>query len=276
MKTLLVVGTAAFGLCLVAAVVSAQEEQSPRDLAALQKHIVEKDYPELFGSTAYRTKIEKILNVDLDRDGDRELVVLFAPHYRQSAPIVIYRLSKTLEVTRVKEGLAPGPLVPLSGAYLDSHSLGQGVDFTLNAKDGPIDREKTLKGLFQSKFGGIVEYRSFFHADGRTGEPAYVDMRHVDVPRGKMNCEEFEFSHVDGIAAGALQADPTKVYLVARVGPELWLYHISEFLPSGLLRKEAHVEKLPVDFVRFAPGTNPILLYETSSRAVQPLRFPPH
>src|SRR5207245_10778635 len=102
MKTLLVVGTAAFGLCLVAAVVSAQEEQSPRDLAALQKHIVEKDYPELFGSTAYRTKIEKILNVDLDRDGNRELVVLFAPHYRQSAPIVIYRLSKTLEVTRVK------------------------------------------------------------------------------------------------------------------------------------------------------------------------------
>src|SRR5439155_20457671 len=84
-------------------------------------------------------------------------------------------------------GLAPGPLVPLSGAYLDSHSLGQGVDFTLNAKDGPIDREKTLKGLFQSKFGGIVEYRSFVHADGRTGEPAYVDMRHVDVPRGKMN-----------------------------------------------------------------------------------------
>src|SRR2546427_246981 len=182
MKTLLVVGTAAFGLCLVAAVVSAQEEQSPRDLAALQKHIVEKDYPELFGSTAYRTKIEKILNVDLDRDGNRELVVLFAPHYRQSAPIVIYRLSKTLEVTRVKEGLAPGPLVPLSGAYLDSHSLGQGVDFTLNAKDVPI----------------------------------------------------------------------------------------------GLLRKEVHVEKLPVDFVRFAPGTNPILLYETSSRAVQPLRFPPH
>ncbi|HKN58561.1 MAG TPA: hypothetical protein VJV97_06895, partial [Gemmatimonadaceae bacterium] len=204
------------------------------------------------------------------------LVVVFAPHYRQSAPIVIYRVSKSLEVTRVMEGLAPGPLVPLSGAYLDSHSLGQGVDFTLNAKDGPIDREKTLKGLFQSKFGGIVEYRSFFHADGRTGEPAYVDMRHVDVPRGKMNCEEFEFSHVDSIAAGALQADPTKVYLVARVGPELWLYHISEFLPSGLLRKEAHVEKLPVDFLRFAPGTNPILLYETSSRAVQPLRFPPH
>ena len=52
MKTLLVVGIAAFGLCLVAAVLSAQEDQSPRDLAALQKHMVEKDYPELFGSTA--------------------------------------------------------------------------------------------------------------------------------------------------------------------------------------------------------------------------------
>src|SRR5437867_13394706 len=106
MKTLLVVGTAAFGLCLVAAVVSAQEEQSPRDLAALQKHIVEKDYPELFGSAAYRTKIEQILNVDLDRDGNRDLVVLFAPHYRQAAPIVIYRLSETHEVTHGTEEMA--------------------------------------------------------------------------------------------------------------------------------------------------------------------------
>src|SRR5438094_10234117 len=127
MKTLLVVGTAAFGLCLVAAVVSAQEEQSPRDLAALQKHIVEKDYPELFGSTAYRTKIEKILNVDLDRAGNRELVVLFAPHYRQSAPLVIYSLSKTLEVTRVTDGLSSVPLAPLRVAYLACHSLGQVV-----------------------------------------------------------------------------------------------------------------------------------------------------
>src|SRR3989440_10946391 len=90
-----------------------------------------------------------------------------------------------------------------------------------------------------------------------------------------MHSEIDEILHVDSIAVGALQADPTKVYLVARVGPGLWLYHISEFPPSGLLRKEAHVQKLSLDFPQFSPGPNPIPPYVTRSRAVQPPRFSP-
>lgn len=258
-------------VCAVAA--SAQQERLPREIQAVRKHILERDYPELFASKIYRTKIENVLIADLDRDGNPEVVVLFVRHYRQSAPIVIYRLSEDLSVTRVKEGLAPGPLVPLSGAYLDSHEPSQAADFSLDTKDGLPDRDKAVKALIASKFGGLVEYRTFFHADSRTGELAYVDMRHADIPSDKNNCEEFEFSRVDAIAAGALEEKRTKTYLAARVGAELWLYHIAEFLPNGLVRKELRIEKVPADFLRFAPGANDILLYETRSGDIRPLKF---
>jgi hypothetical protein len=258
-------------LILGAVAPSAQQGRLPREVEAVRKHILERDYPELFGSKAYRTKIEDILVTDLDRDGNIDVVILFVPHYRQSAPIVIFRLSKDLRVTRVKEGLAPGPLVPLSGAYLDSHTLGQAVDFTMDAKGGPGDREKVFTAVITSRFGGVVEYKTFIHADGRSGEVAYVDMRHTDVPNGKDTCAEFEFARVEGIAAGVLENEPTKVYLAARVGSELWLYHIAEFLPNGLMRKEIRVEKLPTDFSRFAPGAKEILLYQTTAGDVRPL-----
>ena len=48
-----------------------------------------------------------------------------------AATIVFYRIAENLEVSRVIEGLAPGPLQPLSGEYLDSHTLGAAADLDL-------------------------------------------------------------------------------------------------------------------------------------------------
>jgi hypothetical protein len=247
----------------------AQDKPLPPEIQAVRKHILEVDYPERFLASVYQARIEQALLADLDRDGRAEVVVLLRPHYRQSAPIVIYRVSKDLVVTRVREGLAPGPLVPVSGAYLDSHALGEAVDFTIGARNGPLEREKALAALGQSRFGGAVEYGSFFHADGRAGDLAYIDMRHAAVPRGQETCREFEFSRVEAMAAGALESEPTTVHLAARVGGELWLYHVAEFLPNGLLRKTVRVVRLPADFERFAPG--PLLRYQTRSGEVRSL-----
>jgi hypothetical protein len=39
----------------------AQENQLPKEVEAVRRYILEKDYPELFGGTNYRTKIENAI-----------------------------------------------------------------------------------------------------------------------------------------------------------------------------------------------------------------------
>jgi len=241
----------------------------PTEVEAVRKYILETEYPELFGDEPYRTRIERALVSDLDGDGVAEVILLFYPHYRQSAPIVIYHVSQDMKVTRVMEGLAPGPLQPLSGEYLDSHALGEAVDASVAGpgKQAPlIDAAVTTTGL-----AGLVEYWTFVHMDGRKGEPFYVDMTDVDVPDGKRSCADFEFSRVEDIAAGGLDGEPGEVDLAARVGSELWLYRIPRFLPDGRLEKQVRVIPIPADFADFEQGQS-MLRYRDSSGELHPLR----
>jgi hypothetical protein len=115
------------------------QQNDPR-LEAVKKYILETDYPEVFGTEQYKTRIEGVLDVDIDNDGAREIVVLYFPHYRQSASIVIYKISSDLRVTRVTERLAPGPLQKVSGDYLDSHNLGMGVDFEIQGENATPEK----------------------------------------------------------------------------------------------------------------------------------------
>jgi hypothetical protein len=115
-------------------------QQNDPQLEAVKKYILETDYPEVFGTEQYKTRIEGVLDVDIDNDGAREIVVLYFPHYRQSASIVIYKISSDLRVTRVTERLAPGPLQKVSGDYLDSHNLGMGVDFEIQGENATPEK----------------------------------------------------------------------------------------------------------------------------------------
>jgi len=259
---------------LLAASAFGQQVQLPKEVEAVQRYILEKDYPELFGDKPYRTKIENAIVADLDDDGRPEVVVHFTPHYRQSAPIVIYRVEKGLQVTRVKEGLAPGPLVPLTGAYLDSHTLGMGVDFIYAFKTAEEEaaRKKVVEIGLQ-RFGGYVQYKSFSHADARSGNRAYIDMTHATVAGGKDSCADFEFSRVAQISAGRLGPELSRTYLAALVGEEIWLYRIDEFLPNGLLKKTLKIEKAPGDFLEFAPLSGPYIRYRARNGEMKALRL---
>ena len=42
---------------------------------AVQKYILEKDYPELFKDKPYRTRIENVLIADINNDGKNDLVL---------------------------------------------------------------------------------------------------------------------------------------------------------------------------------------------------------
>jgi hypothetical protein len=224
------------------------QQNDPR-LEAVKKYILEKEYPEVFGSAHYKTRIEGMLDVDVDNDGSSEVVVLFFPHYRQSAPILIYKVGPKLEVARVAEGLAPGPLQELTGDYLDSHNLGQAADFEVQGvKANP---GKILQIAAKSGMNGLVAYDSFYHMDGRTGSVSFIDMRGVKMVSKKHDCESFEFSRVKQIAVGHLQEDSSKNYLAAWVGDEIYVYLIRGVSNEGLLDKKLWVIRAPVGFKGF-------------------------
>jgi len=236
-------------------------QQSDPRLEAVKKYILEKDYPEVFGTDHYKTRIEGVLDVDVDNDGSREVVILYFPHYRQSAPIVIYKISSDLKVSRVTEGLAPGPLQEVSGDYLDSHNLGSAADFEIEGGNGRPD--EVLKIVAASGMNGFVAYDFFYHMDGRTGSPAFIDMRGVKLPTKKHDCEDFEFSRVKQIAAGHLREDSTQNYVAAWVGEEIYVYLIRGVSNDGLLNKKLWVIKAPQGFKGFETGQG--LTYKTDT-----------
>jgi hypothetical protein len=233
----------------------------PPEIEAVRKYILEKDYPEVFKEDRYRTRIENALVVDVDGDGRNEVVVHFHPHYRQSPTIVIYRLSKELVVTRVVEGLAPGALQPISGDYLDSHTLGEGVDLGVKGSlDSAESRGKFAKSALQ-QFGAVVAYASFWHVDGRAGGKTYIDLSALALPAKAQNCEAFEFSRVRQIAFGPARGE-SKGYLAAWVGRDVHLYTI-HFRDDGMLEKTVEVQAAPEQFGGFLPGKG--LSYSTKA-----------
>jgi len=104
----------AFLLCALSA--HSTEPNLPPEIVSVQKYIIEKDYPEVIGGQHYKTRIESALIADLANDGHKQVIIQYFCHYRQSALIVIYQVDgETGQVARVMEGLAPGPVQPISG-----------------------------------------------------------------------------------------------------------------------------------------------------------------
>jgi len=238
------------------------QEPVPKEVEAVRKYILERDYPEVFGKTDYKTRIQGFAVADLVNDGQEEVVIHYVPHYRQSATLVIYRVDRRMNVERVTEGLAPGPVQPVSGSYLDSHELGEALDLKVT---GP---EEGLKMFHATKQvgGGFVLYRGFAHFDGRKGPLAYVDMSDAKLPVGTKTCEAFEFRRVRGIAAGTLQGE-TRTYLAAWVLDQIYLYWIKKFREDGSIDKELRVRKAPIGFTGFVQGKG--LCWATTGGAIK-------
>lgn len=216
-------------------------DKDPR-FKAVQKYLSQKDdYPELFKNKPYRVKVEGIAIGDLDADGQAEVALQLKPHYRQSPTIVIFRVDNNMKVTRVVEGLAPGPLIPVSGDYLDSHTLGLGVDVGVKIDDKKIkvSKEKILNEMINTH-GGVVKYSNWYHLDHRLGKKMYIDMSHAEAYDDKHNCEGFEFSTVKHIQMATRKGKPG-LYLLALVGKTLYAYKINKFLENGLMEKTLEV-----------------------------------
>jgi hypothetical protein len=248
------------------------EPPLPPAAEAVRKYLLEAEYPELFDDAQYRVRIENMVVADVDNDGRKEVVVHYLPHYRQSATIVLFRISDEFEVSRITEGLAPGPLQPLTGDYLDSHTLGLAVDFTIDDEKTDAKTRQTFVELALEQFGGLVTYANFYHADSRSGHAAYIDLTQLRNPPAASNCENFEFATVREIAVGPLKGR-TENLLAAWVGEEIYLYAIKGVRNNGLLDKKIWIRPVPKDFQGFVPGKG--LTYRTKSGAEQVLEAEP-
>lgn len=221
----------------------AEETTDPRFKAVMDYLLQGDDYPELFDNKPYRMKVTGLAIGDLDGDEQAEVVLSFKPHYRQSPSIMIFRIDKEMQVTRVVEGLAPGPLVPVSGDYLDSHTLGVAVDLEISKDGKPEDLEKSRREFVRltlEKFGGVVAYSGWYHVDGRGGRKMYLDMTHAQVPNDKHDCAGFEFSTVDDIQIATKETGRGN-YLLAFVGDEIYAYKIHKFLDNGMMEKSVEI-----------------------------------
>jgi hypothetical protein len=225
----------------------------------VRKYVLETDYPEVFGTDHYKTRIVGVLDADIENNGSKDVVILFRPHYLQSAPILIYKVSNDLKVARLTEGLAPGPIQPISGDYLDAHNLGMAVDFTVPR--GSTTSAKMLTIAAKSGMNGLVVYDSFTHMDGRKGLSAFIDMHGVKMPSHQTDCSSFEFSRVKQIAAGHIQEDSLQNYLAAWFGDEIYVYLIHGASDDGLLNKTLRVIPAPKGFNGFVAGQG--LTYKT-------------
>src|SRR5258706_532899 len=225
----------------------------PPEAEAVRQYILQKEYPEVFGGVQYRVQIQNLIIADVDNDGQNEVIVEMEPHFRQSATIVIFKVSKDLLVTRVKEELAPGPLRPLSGSLLDSHESGYAADLSVDKSQGDQKTKDSVVEAILEQFTNVVAYATFFHVDSRAGAGSYIDMTQVDAISKDKTCESFEFSKVRAIAVGHLAGQEGNS-LAAWVGDEIWLYRIYRVKEDGLLEKAHWVVKAPVGFSGFLPA----------------------
>lgn len=210
----------------------------PTEFKKVKEYILNFDYPELFGNQSYRIQIEAFKIVDLDNDGLKEVVMLFYPHYLQSPTVVIYQIQKNGDVKRVKEALAPGPLVKRGDYFLDSHELGLGVDISIGDKPFSLDMVKEFTNSdSKNKFGLFVRYRDFMHVDSRSGDSIYIDMRHVELTSDLKDCSELEFSKVDKIEAG-FDEDKKVGFISAYIDESIYTYEISGIDEDGFLEKK--------------------------------------
>jgi len=243
--------------------------------AAVVKYLSDEEYPELFGNQPYRVRVRGYEVADIDGDGLPEVFLWTDPHYRQSATITIFTLTQDRVVRRIFEGLAPGPLVPVTGRYLDSHTLGMAVDASVFDSTGKLVGSDS--GMIRAAVGtgvNLVRYATFYHMDMRRGHGGYIDLSYQTAYAEEKTCEKFEFAPVEDFVVGALASDRQGHYLVASAGGRLTFYRIEGIGPGGLVRKHLLLSAKPGDFATFVHDTGAIR-YRTFSGAMVPLRAGP-
>jgi len=245
------------------------EKQMTINTETVRNYLFEQEYSEVFDDIQHKVRIEDVEMIDLDHDVHNEMILLINPYYRQSPTIVLFQISQDYGVRRIKEGLAPGPLVPVTGNYIDPHTLGGSVDFTIEDDDnkhGSTEtnlKDKSIIEMVLDSKGHIVEYKNFFHMDTRDGLGGYIDMSHQEEFADEESCESFEFSFVDEIYSGYM-GDQKHNFLITVVKDSIYIYQIDKIFENGLIKKKMWITPKPAEFKRFIKNSPGPIVYQTT------------
>lgn len=209
--------------------------QRPAEVDRVIDHVLKSDYPEVYQGKPYRLRLRGYSFGDINGDGCTEVFLLTDPNYHQSPPILIYQITKDGKIWRLREGLAPGPLVPFNLERMDTHTLGVAIDMNQvkgKTPDAPIRFAKEL-----SKKMNVVYYRGFIHSDTSDRPQGFVDVSDREEFSGVDKCESLQFSQPIGIEVGRIKGIGGNPVLAALVGKEVYIYQFSGISPEGFLEK---------------------------------------
>lgn len=189
---------------------------------------------ERLDSLAPRTIVRGALVADLDGNGQREAVVWIQPSLRQTPTLLLFRESSAGAWDRLREGLVPGRLRPLSGQLEDTHVHGVGVDLT--AGDGSASVNRQVLAAAASQDMSVVAYPGFLHADKRVDATFVVDLSDWSLPKGvDKTCERFEFSRPESVVVGRLDGGGAQQYLVVLSEEDITIYSVQAISADGRL-----------------------------------------
>jgi len=195
---------------------------------------------EVFGNAKGSVRIRDVRLLDVDGDGSPEAFVWIDPSVRQTPTILVYTYDPRTGPHRILEGLVAGQLRPVSGRFVDDHTMGFGVDLSVDRFDDGLITSAVKNEL------SLVRYKTFLHTDGRNGFVTFVDLSDRALPRPQTKtCEEFEFSLVEGLAAGTLSGTAGVQYLVALTATDITIDRFHGIRPNGTLDKRVWIQNRP-------------------------------
>lgn len=250
----------------------AQSEYNfPKEVKLVFDYIIHQDYPELFNDKPYQFRPIDWAIHDIDNDGKTEVFLQTFPHYCQSPTITIYQINPSDSVSRITEGLAPGPLIALSPEddYFDTHTTGTAVDMELGNKE-----EEKLKAFAKAsiKYGmSPVLYQNFVHTDKREGKPTFLDLTYLHEFNSERSCKDFQFARAEDIIAGRLKGEKHK-YFIALVANEMYCYEITGFDENGWINKKVKIIQKPSGFKSFLMEGE-LIKYETERGEIKDLEI---
>ena len=218
--------------------------QSPDTAAvAAVRTAVEHAPIEVFGKYSGKVRVRELEQLDVDGDGVPEVFVWIEPSFRQTPTILVYAYT-TAGARPFVQALVPGRLRRLSGRLQDSHTLGRAVDMTVGHGE-PFDTVKFI-GVAVERGMSLVGYRGFFHADMRDGFVTFVNLFDRAFPTADTaTCNNFEFSHIDGMLAGRLAGDTVSRYLVALTDSDITIYRFRGLGPRGTFNVQSWMVPRP-------------------------------
>lgn len=229
---------------------------------------------EAFKAEQGRVPVHDIQLLDIDGDGSPEAFVSIVPSVRQTPTILVYTYAPQRGARRLLEGLVPGQLQPVSGRFVDDHTMGFGIDMTVDGGGNPGAFDQMLASAVQNGMS-LVRYRTFLHADGRKGFLSFVDLSDRALPtRGTKTCEDFEFSPVDGLATGTLSGSGNTRYLVALTTKDVTIYLFRGVRSNGTLDKETWVRPRPARVTILKVLANGEVQFGMSDGRTEPLAAP--